>query len=134
MNPDSTYAKPFLHCRSRSADCASEAWTAVRRATRPVSLSATATTDCQATGIPIVIGLEPVLAARPLVHDDAQAPSSTPVRSASLRGQLCSGVGTAHWARRVSKVEEISPGSMQRDAESTRSSHGFLEIPRPSEL
>jgi len=96
MNPDSTYAKPFLHCRSRSADCASEAWTAARRTIRPVSLSATATTDCQATGIPIVIGLEPVLAARPLVHDDAQAPSSTPVRSASLRGQLCSGVGTAH--------------------------------------
>lgn len=44
----------------------------------------------------LVIGLEPVLAARPLVHDDAQAPSSTPVRSASLRGQLCSGGGTAH--------------------------------------
>lgn len=61
-----------------------------------MSLSATATTDCQATGIPIVIGLEPVLAARPLVHDDAQAPSSAPVRSASLRGRACFGVDTAH--------------------------------------
>jgi len=41
----------------------------------------------------------------------------------------------------VSKTEEISPGTMQRDteahrkhAENTMSSHGFFEIPTPPEL
>ena len=41
----------------------------------------------------------------------------------------------------MSKTEEISPGTMQRDTEAhrkhnenTRSSHGFLEIPRPPRL
>jgi len=34
-------------------------------------------------------------------------------------GWPCSGVGTAHWGGQVSKTEEISPGTMQRDTEST---------------
>ena len=44
----------------------------------------------------LVIGLEPALAAQPLIHDKAQAPSSAPPQPASLRGQPRSGTGTAH--------------------------------------
>ena len=34
----------------------------------------------------------------------------------------------------VSKMEEISPGTMQRDTQITRSSQGFMEIHRPPGL
>jgi len=44
----------------------------------------------------LVIGLETVLAARALVHDDAHAPSSTPPRPVSLRAPAYSGVRMAH--------------------------------------
>ena len=74
------------------------------------------------------IGAEPASAARTLVHDDAQAPLERPT-PARLAPQPCSGVRTAHRPRQVSKTEEISPGIMQHDTETTRSSQGFSEIP-----
>ena len=65
----------------------------------------------------LVISTEPALATHTLVHDDAHAPSSTPPQPSPLRRQPYSGVGTAHRPRQVSKTEEISPGTMQRDTE-----------------
>ena len=46
-------------------------------------------------------------------------PRSTPPQPSPLRRQPYSGVGTAHRPRQVSKTEEISPATMQRDTENT---------------
>ena len=67
----------------------------------------------------LVISTEPALATHTFVHDNAHASSSASPRPGPLRRQPYSGVGTAHRPRQVSKTEEISPGTMQRDTEST---------------
>ena len=67
----------------------------------------------------LVISTEPALATHTFVHDNAPASSSASPRPGPLRRQPYSGVGTAHRPRQVSKTEEISPATMQRDTENT---------------
>ena len=92
-------------------------WRGFQPSTGAAALNAGFIPDDKAPAL--VISTEPALATHTLVHDNAHASSSASPRPGPLRRQPYSGVGTAHRPRQVSKTEEISPATMQRDTENT---------------
>ena len=113
--------------KSRRAGCAvappgaprseDRRWRGFQPSTGAAALNAGFIPDDKAPAL--VISTEPALATHTLVHDNAHASSSASPRPGPLRRQPYSGVGTAHRPRQVSKTEEISPATMQRDTENT---------------